>query len=92
MLQVIGTLSEIKVLRASGDVKDSDFAQLKASQQRAIGRRGKADDGAAGTRRGMTSLWEGVPLYSKPKRMPLRLSSPLRAWIKGAKRAGQEII
>ena len=82
----------MKVLRAEGDEKDSDFAQLKMSQQRAIGRRGKADDSAAGTRRGRMSLWEGVPLYSKLKRMPLRKSSPLRAWIKGARRAGQEMI
>ena len=92
LLQVMGTRSEIKVLRAKGDEKDSDFAQLKMSQHRAIGRRGRADVGDAGIRRGRMSLGDGVPLNSKLKKMPLGISSPLRAWIKGARRAGHEII
>ena len=92
LLQVMGTLSEIKVLRAEGDAKDSDFAQLKMSQHRAIGRRGRADVGDAGSRRGRMSLRVEVPLNSKLKRLPLRISSPLRAWIKGVKRAEHEMI
>ena len=85
----IGTLSPIKAFKAEADVKVSDLAQLNISQHRAIGKRGKADVGDSGIRRERTSFLEKMPLSSKLKEMPLCLSSPLTAWIKGERRAGQ---
>ena len=89
LLQTIGTLSEIKALRAAAEVKVSDLAQLNMSQLRAIGRRGRADDGDSGIRRGRTSFLEKMPLSSNLNKIPLCLSSPFIAWTKGERRAGQ---
>ena len=88
LLQTIGTLSEIKALRAAADIKVSDLAQLNMSQLRAIGR-GRADNGDSGIRRGRMSFLEEMPLSSKLNKMPLCLSSPFIAWTKGERRAGQ---
>ena len=76
-------------MRAAAEVKVSDLAQLNMSQHRAIGRRGRADVGESGMRRGSTSLREEMPLSSKLNKIPLCMSSPLIAWTKGERRAGQ---
>ena len=47
-----------KALSAMEEVKVSDLAQLNMSQQRAIGKRGRADDGDSGKRRGSRSFLE----------------------------------
>ena len=73
---------------ALGDEKESDLAQLNMSQHKAISKRGRADVGDSGMRRGRKSFLERMPLSSKQNKIPLCLSSPLIAWIKGESRAG----
>ena len=63
--QTIGTLSLIRALSAIVEVKVSDLAQLNMSQLKAIGNKGRADDGDAGIRRGSRSFRERMPLSSK---------------------------
>ena len=82
----------MKAAKASEDVNESDFAQLNMSQLKAMGSKGRADDGASGRRRGIKSSLERKPLSSKLKRIPLFLSSRLIAWTNGLRRAGQLII
>ena len=82
----------MKAPNAKAEEKVSYLAQLNKSQHKAIGKRGRADVGDSGRRSWRRSFLGRVPLSTKRKRIPLCLSSPLIAWIKGESRAGQEMI